>query len=334
MFGQLKGLVFRGTAGSVTPSRANNRTKDAVLRPQQRMMRAKRKRGIADDDKYVQNASDTPVFHSNEEPEGERPAKKARIGNANSAILTPVPKGSPERSDGANKPSDDPPSRKRRRSYSDEHEDTPLKRMRRDWDAMIARPQLDGGSAEENGEAVDDAPSAGLTDDQSVMIDDDPAFSASDSGTPSTGCHEVAPKSLSIGLRNIARQHPPATASKPDVAKTSLRRQAKRCQKRILAEQKGRGAIIAGDGEENEEVLMGVGSWPDSAVILGGGGLLRVEEDDRIELPRRKPRKVDWARSLAREETSYIRRAGRSVLAGVEEVAESQEQWAVCVSLV
>lgn len=160
---------------------------------------------------------------------------------------------------------------------------------------------------------------------RSVTVDDDAAASVGDAELVDGG-DAPAPDSLAAGLRNIARRHPPVTASNTDAPTASLRRQAKRCRKRILAEQKGRGVgSTAGYGEEDDGTLLGIGSWPDSAVVPGGRGAVRVEESDKIELPRRKPHKVDWGQSLAREERTRIRREGRSGLGRVEAVGESQE---------
>lgn len=277
MFDRLRNLVIRGAA---TPPA--NETANTPL-PLSRVTMKKRKRGTS------------PSKDQDDTDDELLAAKKRKADTLEAAILTPVCDAATGRTSSDVDAARSASSRKRHRDRSGGVDESPSKRMMRDWDDLMARRYLDDGG-EDAGAGAEGAAFASRAETASPEAANDVPTASGDDAASKPGTDEgdkeerdVVSDGLEAGPPSSVNSHTPdRPAGLLDAARyqssTRLRRQAKQYlkQKRTVD-----------TDDDGEDFLAGVDSWAGSSVIPGSIPKNSDDPDaERIALPKRKPRHV------------------------------------------
>lgn len=312
MFGRLMTLVRGGAAGSNDGPPAENPADNPAdndsgyhfVAPMDRwMQRTKHERddvGTAVPQAYA-DVDARGQAHGDAVVDDGPPAKKARTDVQSQGPLTPESSGAPPGAEDSK--IDITPSRKRHRSCSD-YDDTPAGRRQQAWKNLM------------EGDTLGDAPNTNILDEagdgEEAAANGQAATESLDEASQSDA--DPAASSLAAGLRTIAEQHraPPTSrtrllASPADgTATIHLRRCAKKALKKMRSDREASdGLAFSKDRHSASSVV-----WPGSSTIPGSTLRKAVDEDDKIELPRRRTRQKtgDFIGKGARKSDSMSRR--------------------------
>lgn len=220
MLGRLKTFVFGDTACGVAGQSMNNTANNSITqiaRPQsQRMTRTKRKRddtNININDKDLRNVGVDYGSNGRGSGDEEPAAKKAEVDNPDTLILTPVSDALPFVA--AAEDGHATFARKRRRGFSSPNEESPLKRMRQEWDALMDRPFIDyteqSTLSEDHTRHSSKEARLGRIEDMPLVLDGDaPSSGASEEEISNVGGDAVA-DNVTCGLATITQQYRMAT---------------------------------------------------------------------------------------------------------------------------
>lgn len=316
MFGRLKSLILGGAAGSapVPPSQheANNIVVQSPQPVDRVMKRTKRKRDSLHSDKNNDTGGqDVTIADQPPVCDDEPPQKKARSDDHNDAMLTLISDATtttPHNTDDGNVR-----RRKRRRSFGSDADDTPFKRRKKAWEDLIARPFLDDGQSHDDESANDvrcvkEDVTRPDPDGFVPLAFDDADPSSSTNSRPGNDLDVVA-GSLAAGLANLAQQYGNSAASPTSGLQRNTdfkpSRRHRRTTKKYVKHTSSGADAHTGCADEK---LLGAGLWSGSADIPGS--LQReLGMEDRIELPKRKPRRVRRGLLLSKELSLSERRS-------------------------